>query len=99
MAKQDFLDNFRIARNLFFHPRVAADSTQADPQAIEQRVARVAIWLTPKGKVVIQDSFSGKQAARLRFLRNSCGCRHMRWSLPWPGPRARWELTPPPAQR
>jgi len=48
MAKQDFLDNFRIARNLFFHARVAADSTQADPQAIEQRVARAAIWLTPK---------------------------------------------------
>jgi hypothetical protein len=48
MAKQDLLDNFRIARNLFFHPRVAADSTQADPQAIEQRVARAAIWLTPK---------------------------------------------------
>ena len=25
MAKQNFLDNFRIARNLFFHPRVAAE--------------------------------------------------------------------------
>jgi hypothetical protein len=29
-------------------PGVAADGTQADPQAIEQRVARAAIWLTPK---------------------------------------------------
>ena len=48
MAKQEFLDNFRIARNLFFHPRVETDSSQLDPQALEQMIARAAIWLTPK---------------------------------------------------
>ncbi len=48
MAKQDFLDNFRIARNLFYHPRVQRDSNQLDPKTIEHLVARAAIWLTPK---------------------------------------------------
>jgi hypothetical protein len=48
MAKQDFLTNFRIARNLFVHPRVEGDSPTADPQVTEQRLARAAIWLTPK---------------------------------------------------
>jgi hypothetical protein len=48
MAKQDFLDNVRIARNLFVHPRVATDSTQNDANAISQMIARAAIWLTPK---------------------------------------------------
>jgi len=48
MAKQEFLDSFRIARNLFFHPRVETDSSQLDPQALELMIARAAIWLTPK---------------------------------------------------
>jgi hypothetical protein len=46
MAKQEFLDNFRIARNLFFHPRVEMDSPQLDPQARETMIARAALWLT-----------------------------------------------------
>ncbi len=48
MAKQEFLNNFRIARNLFFHPRVATDDSNLDPQVREQKIARAAIWLTPK---------------------------------------------------
>src|SRR5215831_14700493 len=48
MSKQDFLNNFRIARNLFMHPRVETDSPHLDPQAIEQKLARAAIWLTPR---------------------------------------------------
>jgi hypothetical protein len=48
MAKQEFLDNFRVARNLFMHSQVQADSSQIDPQALERRLVRSAIWLTPK---------------------------------------------------
>ncbi len=48
MAKQEFLSNFRIARNLFIHPRVEADSRQVNQQAATQTLARAAIWLTPK---------------------------------------------------
>jgi hypothetical protein len=48
MAKQDFLENFRIARNLFFHPRVETDSPTLDPVALERTIARAAIWLTPR---------------------------------------------------
>lgn len=44
MAKQEFLDHFRIARNLFVHPRAETDTQQVDPAA----AARAAIWLTPK---------------------------------------------------
>lgn len=47
MAKQEFLDNFRIARNLFRHPRVEA-SPELDGSAVAQLLARAAIWLTPK---------------------------------------------------
>ncbi len=46
--KQEFLDNFRVARNLFAHPRVEADSPQIETGAIAQTLARAAIWLTPK---------------------------------------------------
>lgn len=48
MSKQDFLSNFRIARNLFVHPRVATDSSHLDPHELEQKLARAAIWLTPR---------------------------------------------------
>jgi hypothetical protein len=48
MAKQEFLDNFRVARNLFHHPRVTTDNPQVDPRALEQMIARAAIWLTPR---------------------------------------------------
>jgi hypothetical protein len=47
-TKRDFLANFRIARNLFAHPRVIADSPAIDTAAVEQMLARAAIWLTPK---------------------------------------------------
>ncbi len=49
LAKRDFLANLRIARNLFVHPqRVEADSETVDTIAIEDNLARAAIWLTPK---------------------------------------------------
>lgn len=48
MAKQEFLDNFRIARNLFVHSRVEADSPRKDTVATAKLLARSAIWLTPK---------------------------------------------------
>ena len=48
MAKQEFLSNFRIARNLFAHPHVQTDSSPMDPQGLERKLARSAIWLTPK---------------------------------------------------
>jgi len=44
IVKQEFLDNFRVARNLFVHRHVPVDSPQGDPRAI----ARASIWLTPK---------------------------------------------------
>jgi hypothetical protein len=48
MAKQEFLANFRIARNLFVHNRVNSDSLEPDQQASQNFVGRAAIWLTPK---------------------------------------------------
>jgi hypothetical protein len=48
MSKQEFLDNLRIARNLFAHARVQTDTATLDPQKLEQMIARAAIWLTPK---------------------------------------------------
>lgn len=48
MAKQEFLDNFRTARNLFVHAGARADDPQLDPQSVAQRQAQAAIWLTPK---------------------------------------------------
>ncbi|MCI0461698.1 MAG: hypothetical protein L0Z62_32505 [Gemmataceae bacterium] len=48
MAKQDFLDNLRVARNLLFHARAETGSPHLDPQALERTSAQAAIWLTPK---------------------------------------------------
>ncbi len=47
-SKQDFLTNFRLARNLFVHPRVATDSASLDQDSIKRMVVRAALWLTPK---------------------------------------------------
>jgi hypothetical protein len=47
-SKQDFLTNFRMARNLFFHSRVYTDSTSLDQDSIKRMVVRAALWLTPK---------------------------------------------------
>ncbi len=47
-SKHTFLANFRIARNLFFHGKVTADSPTIDTSVIERAMARAAIWLTPK---------------------------------------------------
>jgi len=48
VAKQDFLDNVRVARNLFAHRPIQVDGPQIDPQSLELRTARASIWLTPK---------------------------------------------------
>jgi hypothetical protein len=42
VAKQEFLDNFRAARNLFVH------NASLDPESQEHRIARGALWLVPK---------------------------------------------------
>src|SRR5262249_11090246 len=48
-SKRDFLQNFRVARNLFVHPhKVRADSATIDTGAISATLTRAAIWLTPK---------------------------------------------------
>lgn len=47
-TKREFLINFGIARNLFAHPRVTADSPSIDTATIARTLARAAIWLTPK---------------------------------------------------
>ena len=47
-SKREFLDNLRIARNLFYHPQVASDSTNINTDQVARTLARAAIWLTPK---------------------------------------------------
>ena len=47
-SKQDFLTNFRLARNLFVHPRVDTDSALLDQDSIKRMSVRAALWLTPK---------------------------------------------------
>lgn len=48
MARYEFLQNFRVARNLFFHPRVETENPRLDEKSIQQDLVRSAIWLTPK---------------------------------------------------
>jgi hypothetical protein len=43
MSKRDFLDNLRVARNLFVHGGASTDGRRLDPAAL----TRAAIWLTP----------------------------------------------------
>jgi hypothetical protein len=47
-SKDQFLANFRVARNLFVHPRVEADSPTIDTASISDALTRSALWLTPK---------------------------------------------------
>jgi hypothetical protein len=46
MAKAEFLQNLRTARNLFFH-RVQTDHSELDPRSIESQLSAGTIWLTP----------------------------------------------------
>jgi hypothetical protein len=48
MAKHEFLENLRLARNLFTSPRLMVDDPSLDPQAWERLLFRRAIWLTPR---------------------------------------------------
>lgn len=74
MARQEFLGNFRIARNLFFHPRVETDSSPIDPRAAEQVIARAAIWLTPKSvKGFSSDDFPELGLDKQNELRTAVG--------------------------
>src|SRR5439155_20423682 len=45
--KKDFLDNLRVARNLFGHARVSTDGRNLDPATVAKAITRAAIWLTP----------------------------------------------------
>jgi hypothetical protein len=47
-SREQFLANFRVARNLFAHPRVEADSPTIDTASISDALTRGALWLTPK---------------------------------------------------
>jgi hypothetical protein len=47
-SKERFLANFRVARNLFIHSRVEADSPTIDTASISDALTRGALWLTPK---------------------------------------------------
>lgn len=47
-SKKEFLVNFRVARNLFAHPQVVMASGGGDPAAVERKLVRSALWLTPK---------------------------------------------------
>lgn len=47
-SKRTFLTNLRIARNLFVHGKVVADSPEVDTSAVDRTLTRAAIWLTPK---------------------------------------------------
>lgn len=46
MAKLEFLQNLKTARNLFFH-RVRTDHPALDAKKIAGQLERAAIWLTP----------------------------------------------------
>ncbi len=46
MAKSEFLQNLKTARNLFFH-RVHTDHPGLDPNTLQAQLARAAIWLSP----------------------------------------------------
>jgi hypothetical protein len=46
-SKEVFLANFRVARNLFSHPRAETDSPIFDPASISDALTRGALWLTP----------------------------------------------------
>ncbi len=69
MSKRDFLNNLRVARNLFVHPRVYTDSRHLDPNASTQTLVRAAIWLTPSSvKGFKADDFPEIGSARQREL-------------------------------
>jgi hypothetical protein len=48
MSKQDFLSNLRLAKSLFGHQRVTADSSTVNTEDLSKALSRAAIWLTPK---------------------------------------------------
>jgi len=45
MAKYDFINNFRVARNLYIHAQIMADGATLDAPAKERRLLRGALWL------------------------------------------------------
>jgi hypothetical protein len=47
-SKERFLANFRVARNLFLHPRAETDAPTIDSASISDALTRGALWLTPK---------------------------------------------------
>lgn len=47
-TRREFLSNIRVARNLFFHSPIPANSSQIDNDEVARTLARAAVWLTPK---------------------------------------------------
>ena len=69
MSKKDFLDNVRVARNLFVHGGVTTDSRHLDAAVATQALTRAAIWLTPSSvKGFRADDFQELGAAQQRAL-------------------------------
>jgi hypothetical protein len=69
MSKRDFLDNLRVARNLFVHGGAATDRRHLDPAALTRALTRAAIWLTPSAmKGFRADDFPELGASQQRAL-------------------------------
>jgi hypothetical protein len=71
-TKWEFLNNLRVARNLFAHPRVEADTSALDTSAVSEELIRAGIWLTPKSLAGFDPSdFSELGAERQNELHNA----------------------------
>jgi hypothetical protein len=69
MSKRDFLDNLRVARNLFVHGGVTTDSRHLDADGLARALMRAAIWLTPSAvKGFRADDFQELGADQRRAL-------------------------------
>jgi hypothetical protein len=47
-SKQKFMENFRLARNLFLHTRDETDNSNIDANSVSDALIRGSLWLTPK---------------------------------------------------
>lgn len=69
MSKRDFLDNLRVARNLFVHGGVTPESPPLDPAMMPRSPTQRAIWLTPSSvKGFRADDFQELETAQQRAL-------------------------------
>src|SRR5205823_4414912 len=69
MARQEFLANLHVAKNLFKHANSPTPNGDLDPQALQGKMARAAIWLTPHSvRGFCEDDFAELGPARQREL-------------------------------